>query len=285
MKLFEMEKMDAVPLQEPWTLDKVPPFPSIALRALNMMTGTESSLPELCDLIRIDPAFSSAVLRMANSPLIGFSRRITSVLEASMLLGFRRLKSLVITIGLQSYLEEMHTPLLQPCWHHSLACAILAEQAATSAGVDKNFAHTAGILHDLGRIAMAASMPGSYARVLEKSAARGEDLLRIERETCGIDHCEVGRRLVEAWYLPPAFSEIISGHHNSQGSYQDVVAIVRSSCRLADSLGFPEHTDCPSHSYAEILDEIPENVRREFPGDARKMAVRIKKEIRMVETA
>lgn len=285
MKLLAMDKTEATTLQEQWRLNKIPPFPAIALRALNIMTGRDTSLQDLDDLIRSDPAFSSGVLRMANSPLVGFPRRITSVLQASMLLGFRRLKSVVITIGLKSYLEEVHTPLLQSCWRHCLACAVVAEEAATNADIDKNFAYTAGILHDIGRVAMAASMPRSYARVLGTEILGEEDLLQVEREICGIDHCEAGLRLVEAWELPPAFLEIISGHHHSQDASPTVTSVVRSSCRLADSLGYPERKDRTSHSYAEVLAELPESLRRVFPADGRKLASRVKKEIRMIESA
>lgn len=285
MKLFAMDKMEAPTFQEQWTLNKIPPFPAIALRALNIMTGRDTSLQDLGDLIRSDPAFSSAVLRMANSPLVGFPRQITSVLQASMLLGFRRLKSVVITMGLKSYLDDVHTPLLQSCWRHCLACAVVAEEAATSAALDKNFAYTAGILHDIGRVAMAASMPRSYARVLGTEILGEENLLQVEREICGIDHCEAGLRLVEAWELPPAFLEIISGHHHSQDASPGVISVVRSSCRLADSLGYPERKDRTSRSYAEVLAELPESLRRVFSAEGGRLASRVKKEIRMIESA
>src|ERR1035441_8482495 len=139
-----------------WRPEDLPPFPAVALKALNLMAGTDTSLLELCNLIRSDPAFSTAVLRIANSPLVAFSKNITSMLQASMLLGFQRLKSVVITVGLKAYLKEPFTPLLQSCWRHSVACAIVAEHAASWSGFDKDFAYTAGIMHDIGRVAMAS---------------------------------------------------------------------------------------------------------------------------------
>ena len=108
-------------------LEKLPPFPAVALRAVNVLVGTESSLRELCDVIRPDPVFSAEVLRLANSPLVSFSKEVTSVLQASMLLGFRRLRRLVITVGLRSYLDCKSSQLLHSCWRHSVACALIAE--------------------------------------------------------------------------------------------------------------------------------------------------------------
>jgi HD-like signal output (HDOD) protein len=78
-----------------WDPEIIPAFPAIALKALKLMSGTDTSLLTLCNLIRADPAFSTAVLRIANSPLVAFSRDVTNVLQASMLLGFQRLRSMV----------------------------------------------------------------------------------------------------------------------------------------------------------------------------------------------
>src|ERR1035438_1993072 len=107
-----------LPLETVWKPDQLPPFPAVALKALNLMAGTNKSLLELCDLIRSDHAFSTAVMKIANSPLVAFSKNLRSVLQASMLLGFQRLRSVVITVGLKAYLKEPFTPLLQSCWRH-----------------------------------------------------------------------------------------------------------------------------------------------------------------------
>src|SRR5258708_21705831 len=111
-------------------LNRLPPFPSVALRAMNVLSGTDSSLSELCDLVRYDPVFAGEILRIANSPLIAFSKEVTSIMQASMLLGFRRMRKLVITVGLRSYMDKSPTPAVRACWRHSVACAMVAEQTA-----------------------------------------------------------------------------------------------------------------------------------------------------------
>jgi hypothetical protein len=118
------------PMELPWDPEWLPPFPAIAIKALNLMSGTDRSLIDLCNLIRSDPAFSVAVLRIANAPLVAFSKNVTSVLQASMPLGFQRLRSLVDAFGLKAYIRDAFTPLMQSCWRHSVACAILAERGA-----------------------------------------------------------------------------------------------------------------------------------------------------------
>jgi HD-like signal output (HDOD) protein len=274
----------AAPFEERWALDNLPPFPAIALKALNLMAGTDTSLGELCDLIRSDPAFSTAILRLANSPLVGFSKEITSVLQASMLLGFRRLKSVAITVGLKAYLDRSYTPILKSCWRHSVASAIVAERSAKAASLDKDFAYTAGIMHDIGRVAMAAAMPQAYARAVARGADQPHDLLPLEEELCGIDHCQAGRSLVAAWDLPEVFIEITSCHHDPETRPRGAASVVRPSCMLADALGFAVVKYRSPRSYKEILAEFPEPARNRFPADAKVLASEIANEIKVIES-
>jgi putative nucleotidyltransferase with HDIG domain len=268
-----------------WDPDSLPPFPAIALKALNLISGTDTSLIELCNLIRSDPAFSTAVLRIANSPLVAFSKNVTSVLQASMLLGFRRLKSVVITVGLKAYLKDSFTPLMQSCWRHSIACAMIAERSAKWSLLDKDFAYTAGILHDIGRVALVTAMPQSYARVIKRGADQSEELLQVEQELCGIDHCQAGRSLVRAWNLPEAFIEITSCHHDPKTQPPGAASLIPPSCGLADALGFTVVKYRSPRSYAKILAEFPESARSRFPADAKELASEIANEIKVIETA
>ncbi len=278
----------AEPTELQWDSDSVPPFPAIALKALKLMSGKNTSLLELCNLIRSDPAFSTAVLRIANSPLVAFSKNITSVLQASMLLGFLRLRSVVITVGLKAYLndptKDSFTPLMRSCWRHSLACAFVAERSAKLSFLDKDFAYTAGILHDIGRVALVTVMPDSYARVIERGADQPQGLLQVEEEVCGIDHCQAGHSLVTAWNLPEAFLEITACHHGPQAHPKGAASLIPPSCELADALGFAILRYRAPRSYAEILADFPEPARRRFPADAGVLASEIANEIKVIES-
>ena len=115
----------------PLSLNHLPPFPAVALRALQLASDANTRLRELHEVIRTDPAFSSELLRIANSPLYGIRVEIKNTLQATMLLGFDRVKALALTIGLRTYLGHcLEMPALRACWRHSLASAILAEELA-----------------------------------------------------------------------------------------------------------------------------------------------------------
>jgi putative nucleotidyltransferase with HDIG domain len=271
-------------MEQLWDPESLPPFPAVALKAMKLMSGTDTSLIELCNLIRTDPAFSAAVLRLANSPLVAFSKDITSVLQASMLLGFRKLKSVVMTVGLKAYLNNPYSPLMQLCWRHSVACAIIAEQSASWTGLDKDFAYTAGILHDIGRVALATIMPGSYARVIERGADRPQDVILVEREFCGIDHCEAGHSLVVAWELPESFIEITARHHDPQARPADAASLIAPSCALADALGFAVIQCRIPQSYSEAVELFPNRARERFSADGKDLAAEIANQINVIES-
>ena len=202
-----------------------------------------------------------------------------------MVLGFGRLRSVAITVGLKAYFNHSFTPLMKLCWRHSVACAIIAERSAKSRFLDNEFAYTAGILHDIGRAALTMVMPGAYARVIERGADQSQDLLQSERELCGIDHCEAGRSLVTAWNLAEPFLEIAACHHNPQTLALGTASLIPPSCALADALGFAVVRYRSPREYAEILAEFPEPTRTRFPAAAEEFASEIANEIKVIESA
>jgi putative nucleotidyltransferase with HDIG domain len=266
-------------------LESLPPFPRVALKAMNLLSGTDTSLSELCDLVRYDPVFAGEILRIANSPLIAFSKEVTSIMQASMLLGFRRLRKLVITVGLRSYLDKSPTPGVRACWRHSVACAMVAEQTARWNSVDRDLAYTAGILHDIGRVALATVSPKAYSDLVERAETEPPwDPLQAEHDCFGIDHCSAGLQLVKSWKLPELFIETTSLHHEPLTHREDAAEVVRLSCRLADALGFVAVRHRSIQSCEEILSEFPESVRKHMPG-TEGLASEIAKEIGVIEAA
>ena len=267
-----------------WRPDQVPPFPAVALKALHLIGGRDTSLLDLCNLIRPDPAFSAEVLRIANSPLVAFSREVTNVLQASMLLGFRRLRSVVVTVGLRAYLANGFTPLLRSCWRHSLACGIIAERAAKACSLDKELAYTGGILHDLGRVVLAVSMPEEYERLVEQGADDPHGFLQAERARFGIDHCQVGGVLVTDWSLPPAFLSITTCHHDATAGVASADSIVALSCRMADALGFDPVQYRTPRSYTDAVEAFPATAHWLFPPEKDTFVEEIGAEIALIES-
>jgi putative nucleotidyltransferase with HDIG domain len=263
-------------------LENLPPFPAVALKALNVLAGTETSLRELCDVIRPDPVFSAEILRVANSPLVAFSKEVTSMLQASMLLGFRRLRRLVIMVGLRSYVDCISSQLLRSCWRHSVACALIAERTAGPTAVDRDAAYTGGILHDVGRVVLATLQPESYAALLAQPLGDAAEVLRSEQQAFGLDHCQAGGQLAVCWHLPGEVKAIIAQHHDPLTHAQDAPELNRLSCRLADALGYATSPHGPSFYTNAVLAEFPDGMRARIP-NANDLTRDIDRELRVIE--
>jgi putative nucleotidyltransferase with HDIG domain len=241
-------------------------------------------LPQLAELVSADPAFSSAVLTLINSPLYGLRNPIHSIYQAIALLGLERIKGLAVTVGIRTYLgSSLNNPALQGCWRHSLACAIIAEELAEFSMMDRGAAYTGGIMHDIGRVALAVIQPEQYAHFLNETQENPQQVLRREREWFDIDHCEAGRRLIHEWNLPDEFLDITSRHHVQEASNGlDMLALIRFGCEIADSIGFAAVRLATPRNYLELVSALPERPRSRFHVDPKDLAARIDNKINSI---
>ena len=282
MLLERIEKRDHLP----WAHLRLPPFPQIALRVLQLANGEDTPLHELCELISTDPAFASEVLRVANSVLYAPRYPSTTILQAVTVLGANTLEGMCLTVGMRAYLGRwMHEPAMRRLWRHNLACALIAEKLASAGIIDKDTAYTAGILHDIGRIALAVVQPQSYAALLENYRGPVAGLLEAERELFGMDHCETGSQLIAEWKLPEEFEAPLAEHHlarRTDGAWS-AAELIKVSCRMADAAGFAAIEYCETTDYGTLLDELPARERRLFQVELGDLAAEVAGRIRAIE--
>lgn len=268
----------------PLAFVELPPFPAVAIKALRVMARSDSRLRELHDLIRADQAFSAEILRLVNSPLFPFPTAITNTLQATMLLGFERVQSLAVTIGLRAFVRDsLEIPALRACWRHSVASAVIAEQLSRTILADKDTLYTAGIMHDIGRLALAVCRRHEYAEFLRNASVEPCDILARERELFEIDHCEAGQILIAAWNLPPDFAVIAARHHQPlQGNF-DVLSVIHLSCALADTLGFAVAHSRETIGYLELRDQLPASQRHHLPENPAELTDKIQSQVQVLE--
>ncbi len=271
----------------PWAHIRLPPFPQIAIRVLQLAKNDDVPMRQLSDLISSEPAFSSEVLTIANSLLYAPRFPVTCILQAIAVLGTKNLKGLCLTVGVRAYLgESLSHPSLRAIWRHNLACALVAEQLALAGLMDKETAYTAGVMHDIGRLALAVIRPKEYATLLETHRGSAASLLLCERDMFGFDHCEAGRHLIADWKLPCDFEAIVSRHHSARqkdGPWQ-MADLINVSCRMADTVGFAAFPGCEVTAYPDLLGELPARERGFFPADAEKLAFAVGSKINAVES-
>lgn len=270
----------------PWAHLRLPPFPQVALRVLQIVNKEGVALPQLCDLISTDSAFAGEVLTVANSALYAPRYPSFSILQAVTVLGERTLQAMCITVGVRAYLgKSMADPARRNLWRHNLACALIAERLGAIGLHDEHVTYTAGILHDLGRAALAVVRPNAYALLLGRYQGPASGILEEERALFGMDHCETGLQLVEEWNLPKRFARVVSIHHSplrTDGAW-NTAEIIQISCKMADTVGFPAFAGCEVVPYNELLNKLPARERRLFTTDADALKAELTQRIQSLE--
>ena len=206
------------------TVDALPPLPAIALRVMQVAQDPKSSASDLALVVSADPGLSARILRIVNSAAYRRSREITSVQEALVMLGFVQARNVAISGAIGgAYAPDAANALfrIDTFWRHSLAVAFKsAEIAGQDRQVDGASAFTAGILHNMGRLAMFFADPAGLDQAVAESMATGQSIEDVERTLLGYDHSEIGALLATRWKLPAAIIDAISHHHG-----QDLPAI------------------------------------------------------------
>ena len=263
-------------------LARIPAFPPIVLRLLDLLARDDVEIRELVALISSDPAFSVQILRVANSPLFGFRSRIDSLQSALVVLGLRRVRSLCMTVATANHMKAaLRIEELSRCWRHMLACALLTEELARSCRAFEERAYTAGLLHDVGRLGLLLAYPIEYAGLLRNGGRNVLELLDCEREALGMDHCEAGRLLAQQWNLPQDFQIVAARHHDPQtNSVVDLLTLVHLGCKLADSLGFWVVEPIQPCSPEEIQAALPPLLAKRISIDVNRWRENVERRIR-----
>jgi HD-like signal output (HDOD) protein len=214
---------------------EIPTLPVAQVRALSLISNVSPSFEELGAVVDADPALTAALLRAANSAISSPVDRVRTARIAMVRIGASESRRLVMSIALsQSFgsIAESHIDEAE-LWRHLIATGLLADATAWGE-VRHSEAFTAGLLHDLGRLAMAAQDPKRYAKVVDL-ARRGTPALEGERTVFGMNHCQWGESIGRAWGFPGEIVDAIGGHHAS--SQSDLAWVVTRARELAASLG------------------------------------------------
>lgn len=219
-------------------VDALPPLPDNVLETLSLL-DRGADYPHIVDRLAQDPALASRVLQLANSAFYGRSGRVGTLREACMVLGTPTLRQAVLAVGAIEALTPQQDPPFSHAalWRHAFAAAAAARMLAELSGLDRELAATAGLLHDVGKLALNAFFAGEYAAVRQYQAEHGCLLHEAEMVVLGQDHTEVGYLLGNRWLLPEDLIRAIERHHSPDlGAPDPYVDIVHAADVLANTL-------------------------------------------------
>ncbi len=285
--MLESERRREETIAPSWAHLRLPPFPQVALRVLQLANNENVQLHQLSELISADPAFASEVLTIANSLLYAPRFPASSVLQAIAVMGANNLQGLCLTVGVRGYMgKALNQPAMRAIWRHNLACALIADQLASVGFMNRDVAYTSGVIHDIGRLALAVIRPKDYSLPLGAHSGTPASILKVERDLFGWDHCEAGRQLIVDWALPSEFEAIVGDHHKprEKDGPWGMADLINVSCRMADAAGFAAFPGCEITPFPDLLDELPARERRLFHATIEPLSFEVAKKINAVES-
>ncbi len=190
---------------------KISTIPSMMKKIMDVAEDPGSTVSDLEKLIEQDPAVASRVVAVSNAVFYGFSRKINSISQAILVLGFDMVKGLAVSTTVFNIRQPGFARELAALWGHSFECAMASVLLARKTGlITKESAFLAGLLHDIGMPIMVQTCGVLYI----ESYKAEESYHKKEEETFGACHAEAGAWFAEKCKLPPDCVMAIKHHHD-----------------------------------------------------------------------
>ncbi len=218
--------MENVALME--LVDEVRDLPLTVSAVLAQVIGecdnADASVSSLSRIMAGDQALAAMVLKLANSAYYGYARKIESLPDAVVLLGFASVKNLAITASITRLLasdRDEYAQIRSDLFDHSLGTAVGARILGRTKRISGEKAFVAGLLHDLGLIVLVCYRKPLFAELMAASESAGATFADVEVDVLGFEHAELGSLIAAEWKFPPALCETLRYHHNPDGAMID----------------------------------------------------------------
>lgn len=175
-----------------------------------------TSVNDIAAIITEDQGLTVRLLRLANSPMFGWFGKVDSINRAVTIIGTQQLRDLALAASVMGVFKGIPPELMDMTgfWRHSIACGIVARTLAVwrrETNVERFF--VAGMLHDVGQLIMAATVPDLVRRIIEESREKQELFFDIERKCLNFDHADAGGALLRSWKIPANIIDPVEFHH------------------------------------------------------------------------
>ncbi len=215
-------------------------LPEIYFRVRDVVDDPNSTMDDLADVLKIDPAISARLLRIVNSPRYGFPRQIDTITRAVNLLGIQAITDLVTATTVGRTFSGMPIQLMDvpKFWRKSVLCALLASKIAKVCDIkDSERFFIEGLLRDIGHFVLYQTIPQRAQSALIEAAYLESSLAEVERSNFGCDFAEVGAELVQSWGMPVQIEQAIRHQVSPKeaGDFMFHASIVHLAGAVADN--------------------------------------------------
>ena len=256
--ILEVEELRGLVLE----MESLPSLPSYYFDLLEEIESPEGSAKRVGEIIGRDLGMCAKILQLVNSAFFGLRREILDPSEAVVALGLDTIKTLVLAMHVFSVFDQskVRTFALDNLWNHSLEVGLGARKIMAGETTDKrtiDFAALGGLLHDVGRLALADKLPGLYHQAIRRALEDKVPLVEAERQVLRATHAEVGGYLMGLWGFCDGIIEAVGFHHDPARSptksFSPLTAVHVADALLQDrdTLGGRETTPLWNQSYLD----------------------------------
>ena len=217
-------------------LRQLPSLPSIVQEVIASLNNTGLNTALLANKIAQDQGLSAKVLRVANSTFYGLPRKVGSIQDAVVVLGFDTVRSLVLSAGMVQTFPPAPGSLFdrQAYWQRSFRVATIAKALANNFRQSQQLAFTAGMFYDIGQMVLDLCIPERYSALLKRHAVSDLLLIEIEQSDLGFDHAEIGAEVIRLWNFPQEIERVVHYWHRpeQQETFDPLVCLVHIAASL-----------------------------------------------------
>ena len=237
---------------------KLPAMPTLYAQVSKELSSPNGSIDVVAQLIAQDPVMTAKILQVVNSAFFALGRTISEPSEAVMFLGAERTRSLILLAGVFTQFEGVSSPGFTPeqIWNHSLQVGAFARMITmyeTKNAKTAEAAFTAGLIHDMGKLILAANVPAMCGAIEQLLKAKQLNQREAELQVLSTTHAELAASLLGTWALPLPVLEAVAWHHHPTTSKDKGFSLL-TAVHVANVFAYELGCGSQKASLPEVLD-------------------------------
>lgn len=220
-------------------IGELPPIPLVILESMKLLNDPHSTVKKIQEQILLDQALTAFILKVANSALFGWRKRVSTVSHAINLMGYNTTRSILTAYLSKNLYSGKGNKLIQTMlWKHAISSAIFGRQlSGYSKQVNSEEAFISALLHDIGKGVLLKNKTEKFEEIIQLIYNETQTSVNAERRILDYTHIEVGYLLMKNWRFSDHIIETVIYHHNVNEYTGDnlLVPIVSMANKLSHS--------------------------------------------------
>jgi putative nucleotidyltransferase with HDIG domain len=221
----------------------LPPAPVVLPQLLPLLNQPDIDCSRVAEVITYDQSLTAAVIQTCNSAYFAGRSPVEDIQEAIQRLGFREVYQIVLAVSGARVLgpaQKGYGIAEGELWRHAVCTAVAAQLMAEDKGENTSVVFTAALMHDVGKLVLAGALESIYAKVVEETELNQYSLLETEKKLLGVQHAEVGGRLLARWKFPANLVSAVWFHHQPEAAkpHERLASYVYLGNMIAHFMGY-----------------------------------------------